>query len=270
MKKGEIYAVDLGVVYRQTHKALRGKYIVAWCDGPTGMNDSYGKKGFSFGVGDALFDTRPTLADVRKRKPKLLVRILDNPKGLAAVYRLYQDDDLERGVTLLGELATLAPLTRTQKSQGDHGQWYNVAQEWQFEWRVRNDGAALKAAQEAGRKKESRAAAAATAKRRAGGLAGLARRTLAPDLTGLVSSARANALRAILKRAIAELLKTTPGARRKTVLKSTVAKLNAYDEKHDGFIETPEREALLMSLEDIAVASGLGEMTAELAEWRDW
>jgi transposase len=46
--------------------------------------------------------------------------------------------------------------------------------------------------------------------------------------------------------------------------------LNAYDKKHDGFIETAEREALMVCLEDIAAASGLSQVTDELNEWRDW
>lgn len=270
MKKGEVYAVDLRAVFRPAHKALHGKYVVAWCDGPTGMNDAYGKKMFRFGVGECLFDAKPTLADVRKRKPNVLVRTLNNPKGLAAVYRIPADEDLERGVTLLGELSTLPPLTAKQKREGDDGQWYHVAQEWNFEWRHENDGAALKRARDAVHAKQARAAAAATKKRRAGGLVGLARRTLAPDLTGLISSARATALRAILKTAIADQLKASKPSEKKKALQLAVTRLNTYDEKHGGFIETAEREALMTCLEDIAAASGLGDMSDDLNAWRDW
>ena len=270
MKKGEVYAVDLRAVYREAHKALHGKYVVAWCDGTTGSKDGYGKMAYRFGVGDVLFDAKPTLAEVRKRKLKVLVRTLNHPKGLAGVYRISEDDDLERGVTLLGELSTLPPLTPRQKREGDDGKWFHVAQGWHLQWRHANDGVAMKSARDAEEANRAKAAASAQKKRRAGGLVGLARRTLAPDLTGLISNTRATALRAILEAAIGDQLKIALPREKKKALRLAVAKLNTYDKNHGGFIETPEREALMICLEDIAAASGLGEMTEELNEWRDW
>ncbi len=264
-----MYAVDLRAVYRPAHKALHGKYVVAWCDGTTSNTDGYGRKVYRFAVGDALFDTRPTLAQVRARKPNVLVRTLDDPRGRAEVLRISEDDELDRGVTLLGELTTLPALTPKQIRQGDDGEWLHVGQAWHLHHRHEHDAAAMQRARDTEDAKQATAAAALREKRRAGGLAGMARRTLARDLTSLVSKARATGLRAILARAIREQLRLALPREKKKALQHTVEALNAYDEKHGNFVETPEREALMTCLEDIAAASGLGEMTEQLNEWRD-
>jgi len=269
MKQGEVFAIDLRAVFRQAPPALHGKHIVAWCDGTTRTKDGYGNTMYRFGVADALFDAKPSLAEVRKRKLRLLAKTFQNDKGLAGVYRLPDHREVERGVALLGELSTLPALTPKQVREGDFGEWYHVALDWSCQWRHDHDHASMQRERDAAKAKQAKADAAAQKKRRAGGLVGLSRRTLAPELTGLISASRATGLRAILKSAIADQLRTPPRAK-KQALAIAVSKLNAFNDKHGGFIETPEREALMVCLDDIAALSGLGEVTEELNDWRDW
>ncbi|MBA3391289.1 MAG: hypothetical protein H0T89_01535 [Deltaproteobacteria bacterium] len=268
MKKGEVYAIDVGAVYRPAHKALHGKILLAWCYGPAGKLAS-GEPLYRFAVGDTLFDKKPALAEVRKRKLVVNTLTNNNPAGVAAVYDAQEAPS--RGVTLLGELTSLPPLTPKQiKQQPPSGGWVGMALDYNFHWREIHDGASLKRARDAEDAKEKKKAGAATKKRRAGGLAGMARRTLLADWKGLVSKKRADATRAILKAAIAELLKTKETSARTKVLEKAVLAINAYDDKQGGFIETPEREALMECLEDLASASGLGNVTEQLNDWRDW
>jgi hypothetical protein len=53
-------------------------------------------------------------------------------------------------------------------------------------------------------------------------------------------------------------------------LKRCVLALNRLDEKHDGFIETVEREDLYGVLEEILAAAKVPQLLGAVEEWREW
>lgn len=260
MKRGNVYSLDLRRIFSGVHPKLRGKHAIAWCDGPSSGGGS------RFLLADVVFTKAPTLADVRRKKLRALA--LTRDAHAVPVYRI--NDDEERGLTLLGSLEDMPRPPKAQLGRAAESEWIHVAMDFHWQWREVNDAAALARARAAEDAKERKTAEAAARRRRKGGLAGIGRRTLIADWDGMVAKRRTSEVRAILEDAITGLVEAESNAAKRTAIKLAVERINAFDRKQGGFIETGEREALLDCLTDIAVAGGLGEMREQLDDWRDW
>jgi hypothetical protein len=79
--------------------------------------------------------------------------------------------------------------------------------------------------------------------------------------------------RTALREAIEALIAMGPKPKKPSVaavIRRCVEKLNALDEKHDGFIETGEREDLCREINEIVHAAGLRGCDGMADEWREW
>jgi hypothetical protein len=268
MVPGDVYSLDIHTLFRDAHPKLHGKHGVAWCVGPAGK-DWRGVSLVRYALADVLFDAPPTLAEVRRRK----LRIQTFSFSLTPAPGVYviEEGEPPRGVVHLGKLTKLPALRPAEQSHANRASWRNFAVSCHFQWRHDHDQEALPAEAHRAQAKTRGDEEAARKKRRAGGLPALARRKLVPEWTGLVSKKRADAVRKILSLAIAEL--RSEGATKTTklaALETAVERINAYNDKQSCFIDTPEREALMTCLGDLAAVSGLGTIDERLDEWRDW
>lgn len=176
-------------------------------------------------------------------------------------------------------LGTISDPTRHVPEPVGYGNFDSLAwtplREWQWK-NARGQMAADDAAEREELEKESNADDARLAKlrraRASATLAELARsKTILFEWEGLQRKPDRSAVEAILRdaaRALAKLPRNaTPAAKRK-VLQSTFDAMNAWNERRS-VIDTPEREALIDAIDDIAHAAGLkGRDIGK--KWRDW
>lgn len=234
MQRGDVFVVDLVKVLPEVDRALKGKYALAWCTGP--VDTSWMPKPtphVKVVLADTLFDAPPT--KIPTLRARTFVHRTPNVPAVSCV----PDEALPRGVTLLG---TIAKLPRVE----DYvlfGYWAGLVRDLHYSWL--DEHAPAPAAKPPAARKP----------RKLG-------KVLLPEWTGLVEARHVKAVRALLREAVATKL-TKPAMRK------LVDAINAYNDKHN-FIDTPEREALMQTLEDIAAAHGLGMMTKQLNNWRDW
>jgi hypothetical protein len=260
------YALDLHALYEEVHPKIRGKYALVWRLGPVPPpKDVPDQPPHSLlAMADVLFDAPPALANLKRRKLRVQICSYHLPPMPATLF--VEDGPLPRGVTSIGELATPPPPPEYRC----YGYWRTFAIYANQQWRHEHDQVAIAAETARVLEKQRAKDDAARRKRRAGGLDGLARRTLVRDWDGLVRKPARLAVRKLLGDAIRTLAATRGVAAKKQVLEQLVEAINRYNDDHGSFIDTPEREALMTCLEDVAAAAGLGEMTAALDEWRDW
>jgi len=265
MERGEAFALDLKALYPQVHAKLRGKYAVVWSMGAVDVSATHHKRPHSRVVmSDAIFDSPPTLATLRRRSVRVLTLTYWAKPEPATFF--IEDAPLPKGVTAIGRLTSLPKV----KPYRCYAYWSSFALHRSNQWRHDHDRKALELEAKKDAAKEQAKALAQQKARRAGGLAQMKRRTLVAEWTGLVSAGRCRSVRRMLRESIGEIARVDSMARRRALLQTLVERINAYDDAQGCFIETPEREALMTCLEDIAVVGGLGAMTKQLDQWRDW
>lgn len=268
MARGDAFALDLARLRKEIAAPLRGKYAVVWSLGAadTSRTSATTRPHSRLVISDAVFDTQPTLAQLERCT---LTPMVCEYRALELGLYFVEDGPLPRGVTLLGQLASPPEVPEYVC----YGAWSSFALIFDLQWRHLHERDKLAAQQQKARAATEKLAQAAARKRRAGGLEGMKRRTQVAVWTKLVPAKHARAVRAMISEAIADLAKTpakTPAKKRLAILEALVERINAYNDAAKEFIDTPEREALLECLEDLAAVSGLGSITAQLDEWRDW
>lgn len=265
MARGDVFVLELSRLNKELASGLRGKFAVVWSLGvaDTSRSSATTRPHSRLVIADAVFATPPTLAQLTKRTLRpMFCEYLPSP--VPGMYFI-EDGPLPRGVTLLGTLSSPPACPHYVC----YAAWSSFALIFDLQWRHLHERDKVAAAAEKARAAAEKRALAATRKRRAGGLAGMKRRTPVAAWTGLVPAKHAKAVRALITQAITDLA-AAPPKKRLAVVKQLVERINEYHDEAGSFIDTPEREALLESLEDLAHVGGLGSIAAKLDAWRDW
>lgn len=175
-------------------------------------------------------------------------------------------------------LGTTAPSLEEKRFDTDsYGGWLNFQFDALTQWRWDHEREKLlqdEAEEErAMSDKQDAVQAAHEAELKSMTLEKLAKYRFFPDWDDYPSAKVINAARRLMKETVAQLAdlgKPASKSKKMASIKSCVESFNALNTKYDEFIDTDIREDILVEIDRLTRASGLGEMTEQLDAWRDW
>lgn len=256
---GEVFLAPLG----------HGLYSFCWIAGHAEVRN--GGDFITYAMASWVSKQPPTQAEIDGRTVLVLTE-----GGQAYPYVCKMSESPPRSWKRLGVIADPARGVPAPAGYNSCSSFAWVAlREWQWlhdrGQRAKDDAAEAKA-MAADEEAETGKTRALAAKRKQGSLASLAR---SPDLLfewdGLVRKPDRLAVQKLIQagaRALAKLPATAKPAAKRAVLQATFEAINAWNDRRN-VIDTPEREALIDALDDIAHAAGLRGKDLGKA-WRDW
>ena len=160
------------------------------------------------------------------------------------------------------------------------GHWSNLQQDALKQWCWENDrdklqalGVAERNEKVARRKRADDLQAAHDAQMKSLTLKKLATYKFFPDWDDFPPPKVIAASRKVLKEHVDKLIllgDTAARLKKSKIIKSCVEAFNALNNQHDDFVDTDIREDIIIELGRLSRASGLGEMTKEVEDWRAW